>query len=445
MSSQRSGFWGTVVETLRPKRDYDEYKALSVEEEAEEKIRLPTTSSAAEDVDASLLDADVRVRRQKKARSCMRSGGKSSLYWKLFAGVLAFLSLVGVFNLVRWAVTLSGEDSTTPTLEGMPVFGKDLGCDHASAFFQDAPKGYTLKAPIIEGAHHIKLMGSGVGTLIITSGASDATDVTYSVVMKGTDKALLDLAKVEVSETSFGSTLAFNTPSISAADLTEGSKCIRFDLIMSVPPSLNELGIRGYSTMQVKFDKKAHLDLKRLDIILFGSKDAHNMILPTAQFHADSLTLEVYKGWIVGEAAIARETLVDTQRDNGVAHVKFYPTDPKDGVVKAAFLRTATGSGRSDFWYNTNKNSAKRPINSHHISARNGDVHLKYENADFNGKIAMSSRTSTIEGEVVDLKAATSTRVKRDDEGTEWTHTRGDVNGADKLFVESNGWTGLSF
>ncbi|KAJ3539407.1 hypothetical protein NMY22_g4750 [Coprinellus aureogranulatus] len=324
----------------------------------------------------------------------------------------------------------------------MPAFGENLGCDHASVFYKDSPKGYVMDVPAPAGFHDLKIQGAGAGTLTITTAPSDAQNVSYSINMRGTDQPLLDLVKMELTESETGSKLAMMTPTISKADRESGTKCIRFDVTVAVPPSLKELHIISYSHLQVKFDESVHLDLKRLSVVTM-SPDKGSLILPTANFHASKLFLETYNGWIVGDVSLEESAVLDTQRGDGVAHVKVIQSNEHDTDKKAS-LQTATGSGRSEFTYIANKGS-KRTIDSRHISARNGDVYLKYGGANFNGKIAMSSRSSTIHGVVTNLKRFGEKRLGRRDDDSEWTHARGDADGADRLRVESNGWTGLWF
>lgn len=324
----------------------------------------------------------------------------------------------------------------------MPAFGKNLGCDHASAFYKDSPKGYTMDVAAPKGFHDLKIQGAGAGTLTITTAPSDAQNVSYSIIMRGTDQPLLNLVKMQLTESKHGSNLAMMTPTISRADRDSGAKCIKFDVVLSVPPSLKELHVLTYSTVQVKFDESVHLDMKRISIVSM-STDKNSMILPSPNFHAsEQMTLETYNGWIVGDVSLDQSAVIDTQRGDGVAHVRIIQSDEHQTDEKAS-LQTATGAGRSEFTYIAAKKS-KRTVDSRHISARNGDVYLKYEGADFNGKIAMSSRSSTIHGEVTNLKPF-GQRVTRREDTTEWTHTRGDANGSDTLRVESNGWTGLWF
>ncbi|RXW25040.1 hypothetical protein EST38_g801 [Candolleomyces aberdarensis] len=426
MSSSRGfSFWGTVAgvwTALRVKKEWDDYRAVS-SDDPEARVRLPDSSlprgdaeaGGVDEDDAALLDTNIRVRRQKKKATgcCVCCGIDCTLFWKAFAFVLAIWTVYGIFKFARWAVTPS------PTgLEGMPVFGKDLGCDHAATYYKDAPDGdmFTSRPPQARTK-------------------SNSRDL---VIMKGTDKVLMDLVNLKVDESKFGSRLEVNTPSISKADVASGAMCIRYDVVLAVPKNVKELYVRGTTTLQVKFDEKAHLDVERLSVILFTS-DEKNLILPQPGFHAsDELYLEVYRGWVVGEVSVGDNTIISTQRSDAVANVKIHPTQSHDlaKAGKVAKFNTASGSGRSEYFYITNK-ASKRPIESRHISAKNGDVYLRYAESGFNGKIALTSKSSTIWGAV--------TKVEDTGAPTQWNYIRGSADGGDKMVVESGGWTGLYF
>ncbi|KAJ2911452.1 hypothetical protein MD484_g8962, partial [Candolleomyces efflorescens] len=448
MSSRRGlTFWGTVAAVwtgLKLKKEWDDYSAVSTDD-PEARIRLPNTPLPREDAgadtdDVSLLDSNTRVRRQKKKSTgcCVCCGIDCTLFWKAFAIVLALWTAFGIFKLAKWALTPSLEGT-----ENMPTFGANLGCDHAATYYKDAPDGYTLTVPAPANVHKIQLAGSGVGTLTLTAAPANATDVSYKVTMKGTDKVLLDMVDLRVDESKFGSRLEVNTPSISSGDLASGAMCIRYDVVLEVPQNLKELYVRGSTTLQVKFDEKSHLDFERLSIILF-TKDEKNMILPQAGFHAsDELYLEVYNGWVVGDVSIGDNTVISTQRSDAVANVRIHPFEGDNHSTKsekAAKLYTATGLGRSDFFYMSNK-AFKRPIDSRHISGKNGDVYLRYQDSKFDGKIALTSKSSTMWGAVTKIEEGSASKPGE----PKWNYIRGNADGKDKMVIESGGWTGLYF
>ncbi len=111
------------------------------------------------------------------------------------------------------------------------------------------------------------------------------------------------------------------------------------------------------------------------------------MILPHERFLADTLKLEVYRGWIVGDTAIVNSTSIATQRGDGVANVRVHPIPS----VHPASFDTVTGGGRTDVSYIENQSSSHRPISSQHTSSMNGDLYLTYRDARFSGLVALHS------------------------------------------------------
>ncbi len=160
------------------------------------------------------------------------------------------------------------------------------------------------------------------------------------------------------------------------------------------------------------------------------------MILPHERFLADTLKLEVYRGWIVGDTAIVNSTSIATQRGDGVANVRVHPIPS----VHPASFDTVTGGGRTDVSYIENQSSSHRPISSQHTSSMNGDLYLTYRDARFSGLVALHSGSYTATGlqSAMDLPGDGKS-------GKAWTHYVGDQDGGDEILVNSRGWTGLYF
>ena len=214
-------------------------------------------------------------------------------------------------------------------------------------------------------------------------------------------------------------------------------------MTMYVPPNLKKLDLVLHTTTHVQFAAGAHINTEDLFVTLF-SLDSNNIIVPSEHVTSQRQALEVYRGWIVGDASIVKETSIATQRGDGVANVKLHPALPSDSnSPETAILRTTTGSGRSDFFYLGEK-AFKRPIDSTHISSKNADVYLTYSGAEFSGKIEMSSKSFSMTG----VQKINQSRLIGGNDGentSKWTHYVGDVNGGDRMTVSSRGWTGLYF
>lgn len=158
------------------------------------------------------------------------------------------------------------------------------------------------------------------------------------------------------------------------------------------------------------------------------------MILPHENVHADHLSLEVYRGWIVGDVAVVNSTSISTQRGNGVANVRVHPIP---NLAGPAHFQTTTGAGRTDVFYVSDHSAPHRPIHNQHVSSMNADVYLTYEHSDFSGQIALNSRSFSATG--------LTTFDAEDDVDAQWTHWVGDKEGEDTISVKSRGWTGLYF
>lgn len=320
----------------------------------------------------------------------------------------------------------------------MPAFGTSLGCNDAPHLYNGSK--VTFMAPV--STHHqdhvFYTRGGAVGTLTLADGDADADEIKYEIVLRASDEALLkfvffDYPEYDEDKIISKSRVVMTTPHAS------GGSCIRFDMTMYVPPNLKKLDIALHTTAHVQFAAGAHVNTEDLFVTLF-SLDSSNIIVPSEHVTSQRQALEVYRGWIVGDASIVKETSITTQRGDGVAHVKLHPALPSDSNISdPATLRTTTGAGRSDFFYLGEK-AFKRPIDSTHISSRNADVYLTYSGAEFSGKIEMSSKSFSMTG------AQRISTIGNDDENSlKWTHYVGDINGGDRMSVSSRGWTGLYF
>jgi len=338
------------------------------------------------------------------------------------------------FKAIRWALT------PKPTgLENMPVFSTSLGCMDAPHLYNGSQVTFMAAVNDQHQNHGFLSSGGAVGTLTLADGEADAHEIKYEMVLRASDEALLDSVYFEYPEYNEDKTVTRSRVSITTPHGSGGS-CVRYDMTMYIPPSLKKLDIILHTTTQVQFAAGAHINTKDLFVTLY-STDSNNMIVPSKDVTSQRQALEVYRGWIVGDASIVKETSITTQRGDGIANVKLHPIPPSDSNApkEPAVFRTTTGSGRSDFFYLGEK-AFKRPIDSTHISSKNADVYLTYSGAEFSGKIEISSKSYTMTG----AQKITPNR-PYDHDAPSWTHYVGDINGSDRLSVTSRGWTGLYF
>lgn len=321
----------------------------------------------------------------------------------------------------------------------MPAFSTSLGCTDAPHLYNGSKVTFTAPMSTQHQEHAFNARGGAVGTFTLADGEADAQEIKYEMVLRASDEALLKDVYFDYPQYNDDNIITKSRVSMTTSHPPPGS-CVRFDITMYVPPSLKKLHVALHTTAHVQFASGAQINTPDLFVTLF-SPDSNNIIVPGVHVTSQRQTLEVYRGWIVGDASIVKETSITTQRGDGVANVKLHPAHLSDSSAsEPAILRTTTGAGRSDFFYIGEK-AFKRPIDSTHTSSQNGDLYLTYTGAEFSGKIDMSSKSFTMTG---------AQRIARpignnDGNTSKWTHSVGDINGGDKISVSSRGWTGLYF
>jgi len=425
-----------VMAVLKLKERYDQYRQVSEdEEEGRVALNSPYTDRSPNDEGGiALLDTELPVRKaRKKTPCCMCFGLDCSLFWKATAIILGLYTIYYGFKAIRWALT-----PKQTGLENMPVFSTSLGCMDAPHLYNGSQVTFMAPVNTEQQDHGFLASGGAVGTLTLADGEPDAQEVKYEMVLRASDEALLDNVYFEYPEYNDERIITRSRVSMTTPRGSDGS-CVRYDMTMYVPPSLKKLDIVLHTTTHVQFAAGAHINTENLFVTIY-SMDSNNMIVPSKDITSQRQALEVYRGWIVGDASIVKETSITTQRGDGVSNVKLHPAPPSDSnSPEPAVLRTTTGSGRSDFFYLGEK-AFKRPIDSTHISSKNADVYLTYTEAEFSGKIDITSKSYTMTGA---QKITTGRPI--DNDVSKWTHYVGVINGGDRISVTSRGWTGLYF
>lgn len=285
--------------------------------------------------------------------------------------------------------------------------------------------------------HFFDIRGAAMGTITIADGKADATEVIYTMTLRASAAGIVEDTAFVYPDIDADTGVVTRSRLIietSRVPAIERYKCMRFDITMYVPPTLKRLHVASHANVtHVRFAPGSRAAMDNLIVTLYSPFN-ENLIETNFDVTPEELSLEVYRGWIVGEASIVKETSVFTQRGDGVANVKFKPASSYKSN-----LYTTTGAGRSDFKFIKNEKFSNQ-IEARHISSRNGDVYLTYAEAGFNGKIDMDSTSFTV-----------TNAEKFDDsvpgDGTEptFTHYHGSISGEDRIFVTSRGWTGLYF
>ena len=318
-------------------------------------------------------------------------------------------------------------------LEGMPIFG-DLGCRDAPFLYNNTVITTSAAVGTVYQDHQFISRGHGVGTITVADSEPGAKEIKYEITVRSNRRDLLDDVTFIHPLVNDDGSVAKSRFVIETSRRTGGNDklCMKYDVKLFIPSNLKTLHISPHTPGHVQFAPGTGLNLDSLHVTAH-SMSKINMILPNRELKAKKLSLEIYRGWIVGEVPIVEETSIFTQQGDGIVNVQVYPSPSNSNE---ALLRTITGAGRSDFTYFATK-GPKRQIKSTHLSSTNGDLYLNYHEAKFTGKIQLESRTHTVTG-------ATSIRnTNVDDLG--WTHYVGNPESRDEIYINSRGWTGLYF
>ena len=336
--------------------------------------------------------------------------------------------------------TFQQPSSDSAILANLPEFSTSLGCSDAPFIYSGSAQTFT--APLgTQGLDHLlAIRGHAVSVITLADGKRDATEVKYQLLLRTNDKRLLTSAMIDKPEvhedgTVTKSRLTIYTPAQLLVDRPDA--CSRLEMTIYIPPNLKKFSLSSYVESHVQFAKDTKINADKLFVTLFHSSK-NNIIKSSQSVQAKKLALEVYEGWIVGEATVVDTLDIMTQRGSGIANVKVSAAAANHGHAEGEKVQftTASGSGRSDFWY-TQRGLVKRPVNARHLSSKNAELYLHYEGSDFNGKVELDSRSNVVTG--------LSPYVKSTQEDSGWTHTAGRSDGQDRMVVESRGWVGLYF
>ncbi|KAK2467899.1 hypothetical protein APHAL10511_000194 [Amanita phalloides] len=418
MASQRGmtlySLIDTFMEALKLRRQYRQ---------------LPDSDDRVTEEQVSALESAPSRPRRKCPSCCICCYRNRSLICKAVGIPILILIGFAIFKIIVWA------NSDPPTgLENMPQFGTSLGCaalSHSTAS--------TMKIPFDKDSseHMFDAYGDILGTFTLVATTQDETEVRYELTISSNDPALLNTVTFREPEMSAdGALQSSQFVLISPGAPANSDACLRYDIKLFVPPSLKKLHIASHTTMHLKIDPESHFHLDMFYATLYALS-TNNLILPHHTLHANTLGLEVYRGWIVGDASIGETTSITTQRGDGVANVKVHPSPPKTrDAPEKAVLWTVTGAGRSAFTWIADGSALKRPIEADHKSSKNGVIYLTYRNANFNGLLALNAR-SYLTKNVYTIENANKT--------DKWNHWAGDRSGSDRLTLQSRGWTSLYF
>lgn len=346
----------------------------------------------------------------------------------------------------------------------MPAFGT-LSCPSSLPYTYNDTQITHSAALSPKGDHAFDIRGEAIGLITLTDGEPESEEIIYTFTVRGNRRDVAqDVHFVYSDLESDGKTIHRSRFIMDTSRMPRRAgevekdelqrACQQFDVRIAVPPNLKRLHVIAHTTAHIGFQDHAKIAAERLIVTTYSPSD-NNVIRSSRSLASRNLELEVFRGWIIGDAPIVRETSISTQRGNGTAHMTFYPV-PLSGDAKnsKATLRTTTGAGRSYLSYVRDAKARDRLIDSEHLSSRNADIKLTYTKSGFNGRVELNVKSSDIQGAqpLADSQEDDAPHGgddglrKRDLPGTSpWTHYVGSQNGKDRLMVYSRGWAGVYF
>ncbi|PPQ99778.1 hypothetical protein CVT24_009681 [Panaeolus cyanescens] len=403
------------------------------------------------------INEKAAVRSKSKDSLCFCCGFDCSLFWKIIAAVVGLTTLYYGYKAIAWV----NAEGPIPGLERMPAFGT-LSCPSSLPYTYNNSQIVHSAALSPNGDHAFDIRGEAIGLITLTDGEPEAEEVVYTFTVRGNRPDVAqDVYFVYSDLESDGKTVHRSRFIIDTSRMPRRAgeiekdelerACQQFDVKIAVPPNLKRLHVLAHATAHIGFHDQAKIAAERL-IITASTSDDRNVIRLSRSLMARNLELEVYRGWIIGDAPIVQETSVSTQRGNGTAHMTFYPVPlPGDAKNSKATLRTTTGAGRSYLSYVRDAKARHRLIDSEHLSSRNADIKLTYTKSGFNGLAELNVKESSdIQGAQA-LADSQDDTVHGGDDGlkrrasSQYTHYVGSQEGKDRLRVYSRGWVGAYF
>jgi hypothetical protein len=302
----------------------------------------------------------------------------------------------------------------------MPQFGSIPPCQDAKFLWNGQEENvFNVAVKADEPWHSSQVFGNGAGTLVVTQGLPDQKEVVYKVSLKTNKEELFN--HVSLEEKLEGRFSMFMGPYMQDA-------CLRYDVTMLVPQNLRKLVIQSDSFTHLKFDPNAKLNLESISITskYQGSEDV--LVLPSKDTKAERMSLNVWRGWIVGDISVMNTTMISTQNGDAVIHVKAYASAPLDNdLPETATFQTISGAGRTDVTYISPQEFSHRPIKTTHRSGRKGDIYLNYKDAGFSGLVELPKSNYWVTGPLNKLALP---------EGP-FTHYVNSAEGVDRMNINS--------
>ena len=320
-------------------------------------------------------------------------------------------------------------------VQGMPTFSASLGCRATPFLYQNrSTNAIPIPLTTLTGHTELDLHGAAVGTIVLAQSRPDAKDIEMDFTLRAEDADLAQHVLLKLPQAVEDGVVASSygviyTPN---AEYLDG-RCMRFDIVLRLPPTLKTLVLRLYTPTQVLFDPSADIELEDLSITIWSDDNA-NLLLPHEGIRAERVSLETYGGWIVGDVSLMKHVNIFA-RMTTTTHVTVRPVPQ---VAGPAQLQTIVEHGRMDVEYAHPRGGPHRVISSKHGSQEMSNMYLTYKHSGFGGRIQVDATQASAEG----VHGANEDSLEKWDELL-WVGNR---DGPDEVIVTSPaGWVGLYF
>ncbi|KIJ39477.1 hypothetical protein M422DRAFT_257802 [Sphaerobolus stellatus SS14] len=348
--------------------------------------------------------------------------------WKLAALAVGLFLLYTVF---RWILK-----SPYNIVGNMPKYGTGLGCEDAPHIYKD--RIFNSRPISTTGPPHkltVNIKGASVGTILLAESSTDRIEI--EMLLRTNNSYFLDQTQAFQAQ-------PFNTKHIFVLETPDYLlypddpyvSCMRSDIVIRIPPTVNSFALKSTSLLHIKFDEDTRLNLESLGIDL-RRNSRNNVILPSRNIGAGRMNLHMEAGWLVGSVAFLNKSSIRLERDVQSKLDVFTLPASVDYFGEPAELSTWISGGNLDLTY---FNNAKRVLSSiHRASGRDSNMYLRYENAGYNGHVQVKTRSWRSSG----LHGSMPNQRGQLDRGKlPWA---GNKDGADYMEVGSSGWAELSF
>ncbi|CAA7261847.1 unnamed protein product [Cyclocybe aegerita] len=328
-------------------------------------------------------------------------------------------------------------------LYGMPY--EQFGCYESTAevIFNGSQTLYFV--PVGNKAEHaLTLTGGATGVLTIASAPdlADPQEIIYDVFIRG-DRSLLDDIVLEYpprGPTTIRCTeFIIDTPDlVDPAGVTNLSPCMYYEITMYIPRGLRKIDIHIDTPVQMKFSPQSHIDLDNLHITLTSLHEKTELIAHES-LQAGNMSIDTANARILGAFSIDDELrIVNDQGETNLDVIPNTSTDLENPLP--AILSTTTGTGSVSITYLRNQAYRKRTIRSTHIvQGKSCEGFFDYRQSTLVGLVSANMSELLKGGRTLSSQPA---NLEGEDASHTWTHFAGDVNGADRVVIQSQSSTG---